>query len=198
MKYAILWSLVLLSLHVNAAILLDEGHAKNSTIHSKTAEDSFALRKLRRAGIGVSAAGALGLAGISLELNLTPENSFKAGYGGGPGYQSYNIEMKRTMGSGAFLPYMGGGFAHWYTSGSKHESITTTTPNFLAEKFMTEDEKRQGIINENILYPSIGLQFIQLGEPMAGSSIYMELMVLVEVGQMQAVPTGSFGYTYYF
>ena len=95
------------------------------------------------------------------------------------------------------MPYFSFGYARWASVG-KSSRIDKTTPSILGEKLLNEEEKNAGVFQKNLLYPSLGLQFIQLNGDWAGSSIYAEITVLLDIGNFVAAPTGSFGLLYYF
>jgi hypothetical protein len=187
--------------HAPAALFGDDAREERSASRAKAAKaapDGLALRRIRRAAIGASAAGALGLAGANLELCFLPETSFMGGFGGGPGYQSYALGIKRVMGGESILPYAGAGFARWATSGQPSGPISATTPGFLADSFMSDEQKRQGLVSENMFYGDLGLQWLASSGSWAGSSIFIEAVALAEISRLRVAPTGAFGYLYYF
>jgi hypothetical protein len=140
----------------------------------------------------------MGLGGLLLELNMSPKWSFDIGFGGGGGFQTVNFNAKYVLAGGDyFLPYLGLGYSHWRTIRSMG-AIEKTSPSILAEKLLSEGEKASGEFQKHILYPSIGLQFTQLKGKWAGSSIYAEVVVLMEATQFVAAPTGALGFLYYF
>lgn len=164
----------------------------------KTAEDGQTMRSLRRVGIGLSGAGPLGGAGANIELNFTPSVGILTGFGGGPGYQSFTVQIKHILGGTSLMPYLGGGFARWYSFGVPGRPISDTTPGFLRTKFLSPRQLADGRIAENLLYPNLGLQYLTLAGPYAGSSVYAEILMLVDLDDFVAAPTGTVGYLYYF
>ncbi|MCM2282143.1 MAG: hypothetical protein NDI61_09890 [Bdellovibrionaceae bacterium] len=162
------------------------------------ADNSRALRALRRVGIGLSGAGPLGAFGANVELNFTPDIGFLTGFGGGPGYQAYTFQLKRVFGEASLAPYLVGGYARWYSFGESGRPISDTTPGFLQTKFLSAKQKAEGRIDENLLYPGFGLQYLTLSGPYAGSSVFAELLLLTDIGDFVVAPTGTVGYMYYF
>jgi hypothetical protein len=165
---------------------------------AKEAADGLGLRRKRRAAIGISAAGQLGLAGANLELCLLPQSSFTAGFGGSDSYQAFSIGVRHIMGGETVMPYAGGGFARWSSSGRKNSAVSVTNPTFLGDSFMTDEQKRSGIISSNLLYGSLGLQYLAPSGAWAGSSVFIEAVLLAEISRLRLAPTGAFGYLYYF
>jgi hypothetical protein len=163
----------------------------------KEADNGMDLRKLRRVGIGLQAAGTLGLGGAVLDLAFTPHWSVDAGFGGGSGFQAVKFEGKYVLAGDWLMPYMNFGFTRWSSTGNSGP-ITKTTPGLLADRLLSQDERSAGQFEKNLLYPGIGLQFMQLSGDWAGSSLYTELTVLMDLGTFVAAPTGSLGFLYYF
>lgn len=164
----------------------------------KTASTGNSLRKVRRVGMGLMGAGPLGLGGAHVELNFSQSSGFLAGFGGGPGFQAYTFQFKKVLAGESLLPYMAVGFSRWMNFGENNERISETTPSILSERFMSDDDKAKGRINEFLIYPAFGLQYVQLTGDYAGFSIFTELVLLMDVGDFVAAPTGTLGMTYYF
>lgn len=172
--------------------------AVNRTSRSTIGEDGIKLRKTRRVAVGGSVGGALGFAGANLELNISPTTGFIGGYGGGPGYTSFSIQMRNYLAGDSFLPFIGAGYARWFNSNPNSGEITSSKPGFLVEKFLNDEEKRTGVFAKNLVYPSVGAQYVNLEGEWAGFSLTVEVMMLVDVGSLQAAPTGSVGMGFYF
>ncbi len=163
----------------------------------KTASTGNDLRKVRRLGFGVMTAGPLGLGGLDLELNFSSRSSLLFGFGGGPGYQSWTAQYKRVLAGEWLLPYMAVGFSHWYNF-EKKPGIKETSPGILEERLMSQSDKEAGIIDEYLIYPAAGVQFVQLDGPWAGFSVSLEVDVLLDLVDFVAAPTGGVGVSYYF
>lgn len=191
--------LILWNVSLQAQILVgDDGSSVNQTKTTKQADDGFDFRKKRKFGVGISTAGALGLLGAGLEIVFTPESSFMGGFGLGDSYQTFALQYKHAIGGRWFVPYVGGGYARWYTAGDKQGEINNTTPGFLADRFLSDEEKRTGEFAENLIYPMAGVQYYQLRGNWAGTSLYAQLVMLIDIDDFVSAPTGEFGLFYYF
>ncbi len=157
--------------------------------------DGFQLRGLRRIGLGVTGGGISGIAGLHVELNFTRELSVLGGIGRGPGYQNFHFQIKRSLGGHAVMPFLAAGFSRW--SGLEQD-ISESTPAFLSHEILTQKEARSGLFGRTFIFPTGGLQFLQLAGPFAGFAVQAELNYLVEVEEWAAVATGGVGVTYYF
>jgi len=163
----------------------------------KTAENGIELRKMRRMGVGAQAMGSLGVGGILLELALTQNWAFVGGFGGGEGFQAFELEAKYVLTGDWLMPYFALGYANWSSVG-KSGPIQKTKPAILAERLLNDDEKAEGQYRKHILFPAFGLQFMQLTGDYAGFSMFAELDMLLDVGNFVAAPTASLGLMYYF
>ncbi|MBT4760503.1 MAG: hypothetical protein HOO06_02290 [Bdellovibrionaceae bacterium] len=155
------------------------------------------LRHKKKMGLGFAAVGTQGLLGLGLEMNFTPYISSMLSFGLGDHYQTFNIHIKRYIYGKYFQPYVGVGYSRWYTTGSETHNFSQTNPEFLAKNFLNEHEKR-GVFDEHFIYPSAGIQFLQLTGPWAGSSIYAELILMIDIDDFVTSPTGGLGFIRYF
>ncbi|MCB0415738.1 MAG: hypothetical protein KDD50_15470 [Bdellovibrionales bacterium] len=155
------------------------------------------LRRDNRVGIGFDVAGVSGTAGLQLEFNFTPESGLLVGFGTGEGYQTFHAAYKKVIGGSNFLPYFVMGYSRWYTPAKGSRSFATTKPSVLGDKFLNDQEK-QGSFDEHFLYPGIGIQFVQLKGDYIGSSVSLELDLLLDVDDFLIGPLGSLAMTYYF
>lgn len=176
----------------------DDGSSVNQTRAGKQANDGFDFRKKRRFGVGISTAGALGLIGAGLEIVFTPESSFMGGFGLGDNYQTFALQFKHAIGGRWFVPYVGGGYARWYTAGDKQGEVKNSTPGFLADRFLSDEERQTGEFAENLIYPMAGVQYYQLRGGWAGTSLYAQIVMLFDIDDFISAPTGEFGLYYYF
>jgi hypothetical protein len=156
------------------------------------------MKMKRRVGVGLAAAGQLGLGGALIDLNFTPDNSFVIGFGGGPLYSSYSFQAKYSFSGQAINPYLAFGLAHWAsTNGSKSE-IGKTTPSFLGSRYLNSDEIKSGSFAKTFLIPSAGLQYNQLFGSSVGTSLFAEVFLFMLPENLSPMPTGSLGVLYYF
>jgi hypothetical protein len=194
-KLLILLSFVLCSTAVSKVLVDDDEKPPTSSFHSESGSE---LRRIRRVGIGLSAAGPLGAGGINMELNFSHDAGIMLGFGGAaPGIQTFEVKYKSILAGEWMLPYFTVGYAHWGNYGT-NGPITETYPSYLGDKLLTASQKASGQVQENLVYPGFGLQFFQLSGPLAGHSLYIEGNLLLDIGQFVAVPTASIGYLYYF
>jgi hypothetical protein len=163
----------------------------------KEATNGMDMRKMRRVAIGVQAAGNLGFGGALLELNFSPSWGFVAGIGGGEGFQTYEIGAKYVLGGEKFLPYLALDYAHWATI-NKTGYIERTNPSIVGDHLLTADERATGGFQKNLLIPGFGMQYVQLDGEWAGSSVFAELNILMDIGDFLVAPTGTIGFLYYF
>ncbi|MCB0421502.1 MAG: hypothetical protein KDD61_10935 [Bdellovibrionales bacterium] len=200
---AILVGLVFLPV-ASGAILVDTGKptkkfgTKSTTtrISSSSALDGLSLRQERRMGIGLATAGSVGILGLNMELNFVPELSLRTGFGIGNGYNTFHLEVRKMVSGTWFVPYLSGGFARW--TGNGRTNMEDVTPGFLAEKFLTQEEVVSGRFSQNMIYPALGIQYFQLKGDYKGSSIYAEVLMMIDLDDFVAAPTGEIGYVYYF
>lgn len=161
-------------------------------------ESVFEMRSRRRVGVGVATSGQMGLLGALAELNFTPENSAVVGFGGGPKYNAFSAQWKHLFGGQVFSPYSSLGYARWYNASGQNSSISKSNPTPLASKFLSENEKRTGEFSVNLFTPSLGLQYNRLVGPYTGTSIFAEIVMLIELESFKQAPLGSLGMLYYF
>lgn len=181
----------------SAQILVEEkGHAvPTSTYEINSSGHGF--RQSRKVGVGFGLAGAYGIAGTHLELNFVPEVGLLVGFGLGSGYQTFNLQLKKVLAGDSFMPYIAGGLARWY-SVDESRKRTSTQPHFLADRFLNRSERQSGEFAEVMLYPAVGLQYLQLGGDWSGFSLYAEIQMLVDVDDLVSALNGGVGTTFYF
>ncbi|MDZ4662837.1 MAG: hypothetical protein SGJ18_14590 [Pseudomonadota bacterium] len=167
-------------------------------LSSKAALDGTEFRQKRRVAIGSSFGGAAGIAGINLDLNLTDQAALSLLFGVGDPFQSFGFAIKRFVSGTSFLPYFSAGYVRWTHKRAESQAIETTLPNILGKRFLNSGEKESGQFSEDIIYPGLGLQYVQLSGPWAGISMYLELQALVDVDDFQTATTGALGISYYF
>ncbi len=155
------------------------------------------LRNKKKMGAGINAAGNYGIIGVSLDMNFTPYLSSTLGFGMGDQYQTFVFHFKKYLMGRHFQPYIGFGYNRWYTTGDRKRNFNKTDPEFLAKKFLNNKEK-QGVFDEHFIFPSAGIQFLQLSGDWAGSSIYAELTLLVDIDDFVSAPTAGLGFVRYF
>ncbi len=161
-------------------------------------ESAVSLRTKRRVGAGVLTAGQLGLLGLITELNYSPYHSAVIGFGGGPRYSSLTLQYKYLFGGRVVSPYFTVGYSRWYSNSTQKKPVGRSFPSVLTDKILTDEEKETGIFGKDLLVPSLGIQYTQLYGRSVGTSLYAELVMMVNANDFQATPTGAFGMFYYF
>lgn len=198
--FLLLSTATLSSLWATAAVPVDDNGASinQSVYDTSSAYDGLEFRRKRKVGVGLAGAGPWGIMGTHLELNFAPDISLQGGVGLGSGFQTFALQIRKFIPGKWFLPYISAGVARWYTTGEGSGSIDGTTPGFLAKRFLSAKEKRDGRFSELLVFPSLGMQYVQLSGEWAGSTLYAEFNLLVDVEDFVLGPTGSLGYTYFF
>ncbi len=174
----------------------DKSRLSKEWFQAKQAASADEFRTLRRVGIGSSIGGTHGIAGINLDLNFTQETTFGLGYGLGSPFKAFSMYIRRYMGSKSFSPYFAGGYARWTNDGGS--PVSGSTPNILADRFLTDEQKKTGKFQKNFLYPALGIQYNQLGGDWAGLAFALELDFLVDVENLVTGTTGGLNCTYFF
>lgn len=155
------------------------------------------LRTRRRVGLGLQTMGSTGMLGMMLELNFQPQNSFLAGYGGGPGYNAFNFQWRHLFLGEQFSPYTGIGYARW-NSASNDENLKETTPSALGGKLLTDEEKAQGRFGIDLVTGNLGVMYQTLRGPYTGLGYFGEITLLMRTSKLTPNPLGSLGAIYYF
>lgn len=183
----------------SGAVLVEEGGVSvTSSSYSTISGDGLGFHRQRKVGFGIAGAGPWGVLGAHLELNFTSELSMQTGIGMGAGFQTFALQLRKFIPGKWFLPYMAAGVARWYTAGDGDGAINETTPGFLGNRFLNDKERRTGRFSEILLTPTLGIQYLQLSGEWAGSTLFAEFNLLIDVDDFVLGPTGSVGYSYFF
>lgn len=158
-------------------------------------ESNLKMRDQRRFGVGLEAGGTLGLYGADVELNIEDADGVKAGFGGGPGYNSFALLWKHNFEGDNLAPYTSVGYSRWYNSAGDTKAVHDSS---ILSRVLSDDDKRTGRFATNFLTGSVGLQYAHLSGEFAGASFFAELTLLGEVERSVLVPTGAVGAMYYF
>lgn len=164
-------------------------------LKSKQAETGNEFRTIRRVGVGSSIGGTHGIAGFNLDLNFTEQTTFGLGYGLGSPFKAFSMYVRRYFGSTTFSPYFAGGYTRWTHDG---DPTSSTTPNILYDRFLTDEQKKAGKFAKNFLYPALGIQYNQLDGEWAGLAFALELDFLVDVESLKSGTTAGVNCTYFF
>jgi hypothetical protein len=153
------------------------------------------MRETRKVGVGAAVGGTLGLAGINLEFNFEDADGVVAGFGTGPGYNSFGVAWKHNFEGDYISPYTTVGYSRWYNSSGGKDAAADSD---ILNRVLTDSEKRSGQFGADFITGALGLQYNQLSGELAGVSFYGELVGLIEVKRSQFLPAGSVGALYYF
>lgn len=185
------WSLETKTRQIEQSYVEDLKSSTSTTSYS----NNLKLRENRKMGVGAGVGGALGLAGINFELNIEDADGALAGFGGGDGFNSFQLAWKHAFMGDYLAPYVTAGYSRWYNS-SNGENFEGTSG--ILGRVLTNKEKVEGIFAKDFLNAAFGLQYNQLSGPLSGMSVYGELTAMYEVHQGMLLPNGSVGALYYF
>lgn len=151
----------------------------------------------RRVGLGLMTGGVSGIFGANLEINFTRRTGFVAGGGVSTDFKSLFIGGKHRLAGEDFSLYGSGGYARWFNNGSERQ-VGKTTPGFLGERFLNQSERERGIFAENLIYAGLGVQYFKSRGEWAGSSLYAEVIAIVDLDDLTFAPNAGLGYLFYF
>lgn len=194
----ILMILLLFSAQINvhAQVEVDAYGSAVSIPRVKT-NSKFKLRG-QRVAIGAGTGGLLGRLGGSLEVRFTTLTSLTGTWGAAEAYQVAGVGIKRYLISSAQIQgYMKGGYSRWYSDNGKMIE-GTTTPAFFGREFLNENERRNGIFSEDILYAGLGIQYVFDVDVAAGSSLYFEANTAFDLDDRLGRTNLGAGYQFYF
>lgn len=150
-----------------------------------------------RMGMGLDMMGKAGLAGVSVQLILTPKFSFSGGFGVAGGFSSSFIDVKRVIRQyKKILAYWGAGLAQWTSESGKIGKALN--PGFLRGKFLKPSELSTGKFHHYLVSGSLGFKYLQTSGPLKGGSFYMELSPLLDLNTQSFAPNAGFGLSFYF
>lgn len=195
---------LLVGVQAQGAILFkgnQDSTPKNRFDYDRTSEaqEVSSFWSKRKIGVGVAAAGAYGLMGGTVSIHFHPEWSVDLGFGGGSHFQSFGFRIKQTwMKSSALTPYWGVGFQRWQRSTDRPFDGGAVSPGYVASQFMEDDDRRNSIINEQLVHGSLGLQYVFVNGDWAGYGVFIEAVYLLSVEDFDSAPTASLGFNYFF
>lgn len=182
-------------------ILVDEGWGSSNKLQASYNYESFSdileLRAKKKLALQTTISGATGLIGLNADLNFTKHLSFSLGVGVSRGFNAFNTHFKYFMGGNELSPYFVGGFSRW-TSDNAEGQVTKTSPAVLKEKFLSRRELQTGEFAENIIYPGLGLQYVNTSGEWTGFGVFGELLLLVDLDDIELGPAAGIGTVYYF
>jgi len=129
------------------------------------------LKMQKRFGIGLAAGGGLAVMGLEVDFNLTETFSMTGGIGTGVDYSTFNVKARYYMPGKWVSPYIGAGFARWWSGGTDAKQIG---PSVLANKFIDPGQDLRQGFSVFILYPTLGVQFMHaMGFSVSGEVMYL-------------------------
>jgi len=168
----------------------------STRLGSSSFSDLMSLRQTKKLGLQTTVAGATGLLGFNVEVNATEDLAVSMGVGVSRGFRSFNANMKKFWGGTSFAPYVVGGYSRWFSNGG-HDS-ESTTPAFVAEKFLSHRERETGEFAENLIYPGFGAQYVNTSGDWEGVGFFGEVILLLDLDGLRTAATAGVGSVYYF
>ena len=187
-----------------AILWKDSGSSKatETRFNYDRTEDAKKVSKFwseHKVAVGMTAAGSYGLLGGVLAIHFHPQWNVDLGFGGGSHFQAYGFRIKKfLLLSSQLNPYIAGGFTRWHRNQTRPFNSSNISPGFIADQFLEETERQQGIIDEKLLNAALGLQYTFLDGPWKNYGIFFELMFLLSIDDSDSAPTGSLGVNYFF
>lgn len=181
----------------DGAVEVDETWGSRIHADLKSDQSDFHLKKTKKLGLQTTFAGATGLFGLNLDINFAEDFAISLGYGFSRGFDAINVHFKRALGGTGFIPYFVAGYSRWFSKGEPGE-IQNTAPSILSGKFLSRRERETGIFSENIIYPGLGIQYINADGEWQGLGFFAEVLLLLDIDDFQAGPTAGIGSIYYF
>jgi len=214
MRLLILGLFILLNSFVGQAAVLMEGEVDEVTDYVESPEfsanqsgssniniDEFEMQPSAtqgRFGLGLKFLGEVGSAGFHGEARIIDNIAIGASYGFGAGYQTLGLKAIQYFSEADWSFYAFGGFSKWFSGAGSKDKLNKSTPKFFADKFLNAEGRRTGQFSELLIYPGVGAKYSLLSGELSGLALQAELLVLVDVDDIGAGLSGSFGMMYYF
>jgi hypothetical protein len=149
---------------------------------------------LRIFAIGFVGAGAYGIFGTEAEFSIDEKISLGLGLGTGMTYATWGLHGKYVFNSsGRINTFFQAGYAHWYF-GKVPSTRGTVKPNYLAERFFSENGNLVAGRSVDLIYPGIGVQVLGQG----GLAFSTQLQYLISLRDFSGGLFGSLALHYYF
>jgi hypothetical protein len=153
----------------------------------------------RKMAVGLATAGVYGLMGGLVGFHFHPQWSVDLGFGGGSHFQSVGFRVKKLLLlSSPLNPYLGMGYNRWQRNSTRPFNAQDVSPGYIAREFMSDDDRRLNRIDEKLISGTLGLQYTFTRGSWQGYGVFMEALFLVSIEDLQAAPTASMGFTYFF
>ena len=202
---AVLLGLCLLCLQSQGAILWGSGNEEVSQEsrfdydRTDEAREVSGFWSKRKMGVGMTAGGAYGLVGGVVGIHFHPQWSVDLGFGGGSHFQSYGLRVKKMLFlSSPLNPYIGVGFHRWMRTTTRPINSDSISPGYVADQFMSDDQRSKGFIDEKLIHGSLGIQYTFTQGEWVGYGFFLEALFMVSVEDFDSAPTASLGFNYFF
>ena len=149
------------------------------------------IREEHRFGVGASIGGGLGVFGFEVDVNVNDWLSLTGGYGAGIDFSSWTVKARALLPGAWVAPYAALGVSRWW-SGATGES--RPGPGLLASDLLAPDEDAAKGFNAFLLYPAVGVQFMQR----TGFSFYAEMQCLLRIASFRHAFYAGAGAHMYF
>ena len=156
-------------------------------------KNSLDLKQSKRMGFAGIVGGPLGAFGIFTELNLEPMNSAIAGFGVGPGYNSFLFSWKHSFSGNYLAPYTQLGYSRWFGTGHSGDPGEST----ILRQVLTSGEISDGKFGKDFIVGSLGIQYTQLRGETLGLGFFMQFDVMFAPEEGYTLPNGAVGSIYY-
>ncbi len=133
--------------------------------------------------------------GAQIEFNFEDADGVLAGFGTGPGYNSFQLAWKHSFEGEYLTPYASLGYSRWYNSRGRGDEYLQSD---VLDRVLTFEEQKSGRFGTDFINTSVGLQYNQLTSDFAGLSVFGELTAMYEVKRAILVPNGAVGALYFF
>jgi hypothetical protein len=195
--------IIFISSSSKSAILWNDSEpVKKSRFKYERTEEALEVSDFwskRKMGIGIVAAGAYGLIGSTISIHFHPQWSVDLGFGGGSHFQSFGFRIKKMLLlSSPLNPYFAFGFQRWQRGSTRPMNAEDISPGYISKNFLSDEERKQGLINEKLVQGALGIQYTITQGDWIGYGFFIEGLFLVSVEDFSSAPTASFGMNYFF
>ncbi|MCE3009477.1 MAG: hypothetical protein LW875_02540 [Proteobacteria bacterium] len=163
--------------------------------HKTDFSNADEMRKDRRVAIATQLGGATGQYGIGVNLFFNPESAFVASFGGSDSYRGFHFGGQYLWNEKSFSAYHRLGYSHWYNSQNSGSVGSSELPS---SSLLTKNERESGQFSVNLAVAGLGLQYLVLKGPYAGTAVFIEAIGLSNVRDFSFATTGSAGLLYHF
>jgi hypothetical protein len=149
------------------------------------------LKLEKRFGIGFTAGGPLSVLGVEAAANITENFNMSIGVGTGLDYSTLAIKGRYFLLGKTVSPYIGAGFARWWTDGTKEKALS---PSLLVNGFLPANYDPSKGFSVVTFFPCIGAEYMH---PF-GIAIYAEVQYMVELFSLASGAYAGMGVHWYF